>query len=316
MGQKLDADASPGIKLLRIYRYLMASKGRHYQSELAEKFQCSPQTVIRIMGEIEFVLGPMLETGIESRRKWYKIRAKGSLDDKGEFEEIRYLSLCRDMAKDVLPGQILGRIDDTIQNLATHMRSCYPAGPDSASPLFFLGKGRIDYDSHSDTISRLLEAIRHKRVCRIDYRYGDGEVECFNFAPACLLHIDEAVYAAGAILADCRELTNLAVHRILSIEFAQENFEIEFPDYSENMFGLPWHEPRKFVILFEAGETASFILERKWSDCQKARKRPDGCVELEIVTRSEEELRAWIRSFGAQARILSGPEKDAPHKNQ
>ncbi len=38
MGQKLDADASPGIKLLRIYRYLMASKGRHYQSELAEKF--------------------------------------------------------------------------------------------------------------------------------------------------------------------------------------------------------------------------------------------------------------------------------------
>lgn len=307
MGQKMDADASPGIKLLRIYRYLLVSDTRHFQADLAEKFNCSPQTIIRIMSEIELVLGPLLETGFENRRKWYRIRVKGELNGAKNFEEVRYLSLVRDMADDALPGPVLGRIDDTIRNLDAHLHGCYPAGPDAQAPLYFLGKGRIDYDLHAGTISTLLAAIRNRAVCMIAYRYGDGSGESFKFAPACLLHLDESIFAAGAILGDAQELTNLAVHRITGIEQLQENFTVDFPDYSENMFGLPWHEPRTFRILFEAGETASFISERKWSDCQNLKQRPDGTVELEITTRSEEELRAWIRSFGSQARILSKP---------
>lgn len=307
MGQKLNPDELPGARLLRIYRYLMASKERHFQSELAEKFQCSPQTIIRMMDEIGQVLGASLESGYENKRKWYRIRPRGLDSSKPEFEEVRFLSLCRDMAEDVLPGPVLARLDDTTRSLETHLQDCYPAGAASPAPLYFLGKGRIDYDLHERAISRLLEAIRHRKICEIAYRHGDGCSESLRFAPACLLYIDESLYVAGLILDGAGDFSNLAVHRIIEIQLLAENFDVAFPDYSENMFGLPWHEPRTFRILFEAGETASFILERKWSDRQKVRRWPDGSVELEITTRSEEELRAWIRSFGTEARILEGP---------
>ena len=73
MQDRIDPDATPGVKLLRLFRLLLVDGRKHFQSELSEKLQCSAQTIIRMTNEIETVIGANLETGIENRRRWYRM---------------------------------------------------------------------------------------------------------------------------------------------------------------------------------------------------------------------------------------------------
>ena len=70
-------DASMGNKLLRLFRLMLADRKRHYQTDLMEYLNCSRQTIIRLMREIESVIGDSLITGMENRRRWYQINPKG-----------------------------------------------------------------------------------------------------------------------------------------------------------------------------------------------------------------------------------------------
>lgn len=121
MPSKLDPDARTGDKLLRLFRKLLFDNRRHFQQDLARELNCSPQTVIRLMEQIESAVGIALEMGTEQRRRWYRLNPgeKGHLGL--DFEELRFLTLCRRMAGGILPEQTLQRVDRTIQRLAMHM---------------------------------------------------------------------------------------------------------------------------------------------------------------------------------------------------
>lgn len=306
MPAKLDQDASPSVKLLRIFRKLLLNGQRHYQGDLASEFQCSPQTIIRIMADIESVIGMNLETGTDNRRKWYRIKSKSPLGINMEYEELRYLSVCRDLAAQTLPAQILSRVDDTIFNLSLHMSELGRSGDARAPRLHFFSKGRIDYSPYFGIIENLISAIDKNLGCKISYKaVGKKAAREHLYAPHCLVSMNQAIYVLGAIIReDGLRFTNFAVHRIRGCTVLDEKFDIEFPDASGNMFGLPWHEPRTFRIHFNAGGAAEYVGERIWSDDQKLLPREDGSLVLEITTRSEEELMAWVRSFGEEAKLL------------
>lgn len=103
MPSKLDPDARTGDKLLRLFRKLLFDNRRHFQQDLARELNCSPQTVIRLMEQIENAVGIALEMGMEQRRRWYRLNPgeKGHLGL--DFEELRFLTLCRRMAAGILP---------------------------------------------------------------------------------------------------------------------------------------------------------------------------------------------------------------------
>lgn len=46
------------------------------------------------------------------------------------------------------------------------------------------------------------------------------------------------------------------------------------------------------------------VRERIWADKQTLEEMDDGGVMLELTTRREPELRAWMRSFGDEAKLL------------
>lgn len=310
MPPKLDQDTSPSVKMLRVFRKLLLNGQRHYQTDLASEFQCSPQTIIRIMNDIESVIGINFESGLDNRRKWYRIKSKTPLGINMQYEELRYLSVCRDLAGATLPRQILSRVDDTIFNLSLHLSELGRTGPKTPQ-LHFYSKGRIDYTPFFGIIDTLIKAIEEKRVCLLLYKAAGKSCEREHlFAPHCLVSMNQAIYLLGAILEDgeVKHFTNLAVHRIRECEMLDERFAIDFPDSTRNFFGLPWHEPKKYRIHFNAGKAANYISERIWSDAQKMIPQEDGSLILEIITRSGEELLSWIRSFGDEARLLSGPE--------
>lgn len=118
MPPKKNPDATSGIKLLRMFRKLMLDGRQHFQGDLSEELQCSSQTIIRLAAEIESVIGINLDSGIKGRWRWYQIRTISRSRLGLDFEELRYLSICRDLTAVSLPEPVLKRIDASIFNLS------------------------------------------------------------------------------------------------------------------------------------------------------------------------------------------------------
>lgn len=94
------------------------------------------------------------------------------------------------------------------------------------------------------------------------------------------------------------------IFRIKDVTLTDKRICFDIPEVEPGTFGLPWHEPRTFQIRFKPGKASDYVRERIWADRQTLEELDDGGVMLEITTRSEPELRAWVRSFGDEAKLL------------
>lgn len=311
MPRKLDEDYTYGAKLLKLFRRLMLDGRKHYQVELAEWLNCSKQTVIRLIAEIEAEIGISLESGLEGHKKWYRIHSISRSRFGLELEELRYLSICRDLATPYLSAQAKQRVDESIFNMSMLLADpAYANREEAQRPQYqFFSKGRIDYTPHHEQLELLVEAKTQKLACLIRYKAaGREEPRDHRFAVDQIVTMNNAIYVLGAILSDdfraVRHFSHLAIHRIIDVTLTNKHFSIQFPKYSEELFGLPWHEPRKFSIHFRAGKVADYVQERIWSDSQTIRIQEDNSIILELMTQSEPELLAWVRSFGDDAHIV------------
>lgn len=307
--QKFD-DASMGSKLLRLFQLLLVDGRRHFQLKLMERLNCSRQTIIRLVGEIEGVIGAQLVSGMEHRQRWYQIRSISRSRLGLDFEELRYLSICRDLATPYLPEQIKKRVDASIFNFSLLMAdAAYAEREKAQGPHFiFLSKGWIDYSPHFEHLERLVQAIQEKHICLVHYKAaGRVVVKEHCFAPHRIVSMSNALYVLGAGVTEdyksMRHLTNLAIHRIENVSLTDKPIDFDIPDSDPGMFGLPWHEPRTFRIRFKPGRVSDYVRERIWADKQQLSELEDGGVLLELTTRSEPELTAWVRSFGEDAEI-------------
>ena len=311
MMQKLDSDSSTGTKLLRLFQKLMLDGRKHFLKDLGEYLNCSKQTVMRLICDIEYVIGTNLESGLEKHRRWYQIKSISRSRLGMEFEEIRYLSICRDLAAPYLPEQVKTRVDESIFSLSMLMADHVYAEREKVlkNQFAFFCKGRIDYSSHFEHIDTLVRAAEEKRICLVRYKAaGQKMTREHRFAASRIVSMSNALYVLGAGVTEdfkkMRHLTSLAVHRIQTVTLTTKLVRFEIPEADLGMFGLPWHEPRTFRIHFASGRVADYIRERVWADEQKLEEMEDGGVLLELTTRSEPEILAWVRSFGEAATLI------------
>lgn len=319
---KIDLDATTGRKLLTLYHLLILDGRRHFLLDLADRLNCSKQTVIRLIREIEGVAGANLTTGMDKHRRWYQIRP--IIPQRLEFslEEIRYLRICRDLSEPYLPKSVKERIDKNINLLSLVLAS--PAARDNAASasqnqFLFFSKGYIDYSPYRDIIEILLNARKNKQICMVQYKaLGKNDVKLHRFIPGSLVSMNNGLYALGADFEDdfvtVHCLTNLAIHRIVGISLSNNKSTFMMPPADPGTFGLPWHEPRQFHIHFKAGKAAAYVRERIWADRQILTEHEDGSLDIQIITRSQPELTAWVRSFGDEAEMLAEDKGDVSIK--
>lgn len=312
MPVKLDQDTTSGRKLLRLYQRLLFNAGKHYQGELADWLKCSRQTVSRLALEIAGVVGSHLQTGVENHRRWYCLVPGPSRCNFGtDIAETRYLRLCRDLAENFEPEDVLERMDETMLRFSMLVSEAGIGDRERLAKgrFAFFSKGRINYTPFFPIINTLLECRDKQLRCAVDYRgVGSGEVKRHNIVIGDIVCMNNALYilcglidAAGEILEHC---LTLAVHRIKSVAASGREAPFCMLRNSHNTFGLPWHEPKRFRVHFQSGGAAEYVRERIWADEQYIEEREDGSLILAIVTRSEPELLAWVRSFGDSARLL------------
>ena len=310
MPPKKDVDATPGAKLLEMFRRLMLTGKRHYLSDLADALCCSPQTVMRLALEMERAFPDIFETGLDSRRRWYRIRSCSRVNLGLEFEELRYLAICRDLAASMLPEAVRQRVDETILNLSVLMADHAYTAKDKAhkQQLAFFSKGRIDYTPHLVTITALLDAVDNRRICLVQYRAsGKKDVREHRIAPGRMASMNGALYILGTGVTEdgtMRHHTNLAIHRIIEVTVTDTPIAFELPEFDPSTFGLPWHEPRIFRVRFKPGAASDYVRERIWASEQRMEELEDGGLILQVTTRSEPEFMAWVRSFGEDGELI------------
>ncbi len=315
---KKDADSTAADKVLRLFRILLSSDQRWFLFNLAEKLNCSSQTVLRLAAVIEREMGESLETGKEGKFRWFRLIPKehpGRL--KLNVRELRYLEICRDLAEPYLPVQILKATERDLRKLSLFM--CDESNfPQHGRPFAFFSKGYIDYTPFFDDIELISQAINDHMVLKLYYKAsGHNEVKCHLFAPHRLAGMNGALYVLGAGVnpdASFRFRSFYAVHRITKVALSGAHFTFTMTDADDDLFGLPWHEPRTFVIHFKSGKSADYVRERIWTKNQRMRDLPNGDLELELTTTAEPELLAWVRSFGSEAQLISGAKEGEPQK--
>lgn len=310
MPKKLDSDQTGGEKLIRLFCYLLVNGKHHYQSELATKFNCSPQTIIRLMSTIENEVGTSLQSGRDGRRKWYRIAPKYKPMSLGiNMEELRYLNICRDLASPYLPAQIKKRIDKNLWNISL-MLSDVSQTDEEIHHYGFFSKGYIDYSRYFSQIDAITKAIDNNLICELDYK-ASGQNSCKHhiFAPCKIASMNGALYVLGSIVCDdfktYKHQSYFVIHRIISVTVTSIPCTFKHDEIDFESFGLPWHEPRRFKIRFRPGKATDYVSERIWAHHQKITELPDGGIILEITTCSEPELQAWVRSFGDEAMLLN-----------
>ncbi|MBR4747681.1 MAG: WYL domain-containing protein, partial [Desulfovibrio sp.] len=278
----------------------------------SSRLNCSPQTSIRLMREIEAVVGDSLEFGRDGHRRWYRFKPKQSNRLGLNFAELDFLSVYRDLAAPFLSSEDRERIDTSLFNFSMLLADpSYQAGTTrgAKAQFVFTSKGRIDYTGHYETLERLAKALRNSLICLVRYKKaGAAEEREHCFAPGRIVSMNGALYVLGATVTNdfhcIRHLISLAVHRIREVTVTDKHFLFEMPEEDLGMFGLPWHEPRNFRIRFAPGGAADYVRERIWSDQQRIVEQEDGGVVLELVSRSEPEVTSWVRSFGKEAELL------------
>jgi hypothetical protein len=193
-----NADATPGNKLLRMFNILMCDARRHYQVDLAERLQCSPQTVMRLAETIESVIGENFHQGLESRRKWYQMRTTSSRHLGLQFEELRYLSVCRDLAAPTLPEPVRRRVDETILNLSILMPiRARSAGPAPAAAAFLFFQGRITTPRTSTPSTPSCEPPRNGASASCATRPQSCRAQGAPLRPGRIVSMSGALYILG-----------------------------------------------------------------------------------------------------------------------
>lgn len=312
MQPKIDADATSAEKVLKLYQRLLMDGRRHYQADLAVWLRCSPQTVIRLITDIERVAGDCLVRGVDKRRRWYQLKSVSPNRLGLDFEELRYLAICRDLAQPYLSEKAKNRVEQSLFKFSMLLADQEFVGDENAreARYAYCAKGWIDYEPFFEVLEKLTEAMERKRLCLIRYKSPTSQkIREHLFAARRIVAMNNALYVLGAGATEDGEnikyLLSLAAHRIRSIELTDRPWRFEIPEADLDMFGLPWHEPRKFTIKFAPGKASEYVRERRWSDKQTVATDEDGALILEMISRSQPEVEAWIRSFGDKARLLA-----------
>jgi predicted DNA-binding transcriptional regulator YafY len=152
-------------------------------------------------------------------------------------------------------------------------------------------------------------AVRQSKQVRITYRTpGAPRTVTRVIEPYYLVSYRGEWYANG----HCHRresIRTFALSRIHTAETLPQTF-IMPPEYdAETMFGdrfgIYWQEEKETVRIQFNATVAHFIRERQWHPLQRIEKQPDGSIILEFSTNHISEVKSWVLSWGAAARILS-----------
>lgn len=301
------SDKTPGEKLLALYTLLMLQDGRPISlASLAEALQCSKQTILRLLNQLEASgFGKLLEPERRGKEFFYKLAVnKDEILNVGA-KELAHLNLCRNLLMHFLPAEYSLSGDQEESEIPNKT-------PGTATILY---KGFIDYEPFENQFGILLKAIQKKLVCKLSYRksiFKDPRV--LYFAPMRFVTYHETISVIGWEVTTQGRVKSLYANwlwlylqRCHKVELTKRNSkcleEINLPAGQKAAFGIMDFGDFNVKLLFNS-QTADYIRERHWAGDQKITLTQGYNLLLEMTVQSAPEIIAWILSFGPNVKVL------------
>ena len=319
MQRKINPDRSRGQNLISLFARLFFS-GRSYSLiELADSLECSKQTVIKLIEELETLHWLDLDKTMKSGRRYYQIqraqvsKSRVALTD----EELDTLIMCR-----AFTGHLLGRDQFDAAMSALHKSSQLlhdtADGDDNADESRVYGvyrPGAIDYTPFQAQWQTLLEGMEKGLVCELSYKKVlDKKAKTSRIKPLKIFSHRETVYVHARYAKEPGKLFKaaaydplLALHRIQKVALTDTPFakpaDYDFEKTFNEQFGVI--KQKRFTVKAElTGWAAGYTAERKLSPDQKIRRRKGGRLVIEFSATSEPEVLNWVLGLGVEAKLV------------
>jgi predicted DNA-binding transcriptional regulator YafY len=171
--------------------------------------------------------------------------------------------------------------------------------------------GKASFKPHAayrGIIDAVNRAISQRRRLDMTYRAMRDQAETRRrVAPYRLLFFDGAFYLIGycGLRQDIRVF---ALDRIKRLDLTDEPFDLPadviLDDFLKSSFGVFLGPPTKVRVRF-APETAGYVAEKTWHASQKLLPQKDGSMIFEAEVAGTEEIKRWILTWGAKAKVLA-----------
>lgn len=313
MPRKLDPDKTHGQKMAELINYLLLTSHGQTLGELAQQLNCAKSTVYRIIRNIETSSSFYVDRVNEGRMQRLKIKQKrrsavGALT----AHELAVLQMCRDFTRGLLGEKLFRETTEALRK----SESLLEEGPMAADGCFgAFAPGRIDYTPFQDSLSRLIEAIGKRLICKVSYQsQGASKPKDFYIMPLKLFSHRETIYLHSRRATEKGQRFKksgfdplLAVHRFKNVEITETPFvypkDFDFEAAFNNNFGIMKEKPFTVQAAFW-GWAARYVAERTWSNGQAVKPIEDGGIELTFESASVAEVIGWLLSFGPDAEVL------------
>lgn len=314
MPKKWNKNFGPGEKLLRLFSLLLFSHERYSLTTLAEILECSKQTVLRLIDQLEVSGWAKVRREEVRRRALFWIERPSSLPKISlNAEGLQELMLCRAFLAHMLPRSLDSGADTALRQASAYIPeddAAHVAATDAMGGV--ISKGRIDYSVFREFLDQLLRVIAEKNVCEITYKSPHAEEpRVFDFAPMRLLAHGESLYVIGwkvkpkgTPLPEHDDPTTLLAHRIRHVRPTRRTWS-GLPEPKDiGAFGIMRGEPFSVSVRITTPEAVAYVAERIWSEDQKLDFQKDGSLLLTMTAQSAPEVASWVLSLGSAAEVL------------
>ena len=316
-GKKTIAENPQALIRYRILdRCLSNHVNRYYWEDLADAIEDyfgkrpSRRTVLNDLEALECDFGAMIDHVKDGRQVYYRYHNRDFSIFKNEMSE-------EDSQKLGEAVSILSRFKglpqfEWMESLLAGLEDKYYVHTNGGYVIGF--EQNVDYVA-ANHLTDLFMAIVHKQVLHIKYRTFKGEDKEWTLHPYYLKEYNNRWFLFGLNNDITGQLTNVALDRIISFEFAHlpyiNNEDLDFEEYFDDVIGvtIPDNPVETFVLKFSP-ERFPYVVSKPLHGSMKIRDK-DECI-IEISVRPNKELDTQILSFGNDVEVLA-PKRFREH---
>jgi len=307
---------SQAVLMIRAVNLLSRPQGATNE-ELQRDLEVSRSTVFRLKNALEELGFPLAEDDslFDGRKRWLlqkdyvlKLPNINMPDLRLTPQEILSLYFIKGNSKLYRGTEIEANINSAFAKLGVFLPAELEKKLAHLEYLFISSaKFTKDYAGKEEIIGKLSDSIFERKTCAVEYHsFADDRDKKFRIDPLHFFERDGGLYLFVRTT-DYGGIRTLAVERIQRVEDTKDYFT--YPDdfdpqaLLESAFNLTYDDPVSVKIWFSAGQ-AKYVQERQWAKGQKIMKQPDGSILLEMDTSGRWEIKKWVLSFGAEAKLL------------
>lgn len=304
---------SRGDQLIRqwtIIRVLENSRFGLSVDDLVDELNCSRRTIYRDLDVLAAVGFPIANETHLGKTYW-KLGREFERGPRVPFTptELMALYFGRDLFAPLRGTFLKEGVDSALQKIrSTLTREVVDYLARLRSTFTVTQRGLVDHRDLSRVVDDLVDAIAGRHKVEMSYRsLGRTEPRTYVVHPYLLTYHAGALYLV-AYSEHHEEVRTFSLGRVLSCESRKESFKVK-PSFSgeqwlEESFGIA-HDgsPTDVRIRFDSS-VAQLVRERTWHPSQVIEELPDGDVELQMSVSGLVEVKWWVLSFGARARLL------------